>query len=163
MKRIFLYLVFCLLLSGTFLSSPGQTLSAELKDMSKGAELILTGKVTDQQSSWNEDHSRIFTRVTITVDEYIKGNNVGSTVVVKHPGGEVGEVGELYTHIPTFKNDEEVLLFLEKSRTQNEYRVFQGENGKMKIMTDKNTGNKITADRKSINSVKKQIRKYMIE
>ncbi len=160
MKRIFLYMPLFLLLSGFLLTSMGQTIPAKLEDMSKGAELIVTGKVTDQRSSWNEDQTRIFTRVTVRVDEFLKGNNGSYSVVVTHPGGEVGEVGELYTHIPTFKNDEEVLLFLKKSNVQNEYTVFQGENGKIKVLTDDRTGEKVTANKERVGSIKKQIQKY---
>lgn len=160
MKRIFLHVPLFLLMSGFFLTSSGQTLPAKLEDMSKGAEIILTGKVVDQKASWNEDQTRIFTRVTVRVDEYIKGNSGGNSVVVTHPGGEVGEVGELYSHIPTFKNDEEVLLFLNKSKVQNEYTVFQGENGKIKVLTDDRTGEKVTANKERVSSLKSKIRQY---
>jgi len=131
--------------------------------MSKDAEVILVGKVIHQKAGWNENQTRIYTWVTIEIDEFIKGNNGSTSMVVKHPGGEIGEVGELYTHAPTFSKDEEVLLFLEKSKTADVYNVFQGENGKIQLMTDKRTGEKITADRKSYNSVKRQIEKFIRE
>ena len=41
--------------------------------LSKGADVIITGKVTQQSSSWNDDNTRIYTKATIEVEEYLKG------------------------------------------------------------------------------------------
>lgn len=140
----------------------GQTAS-ELKYLSEGADLILTGKVTEQISGWNEDNTRIYTRATIQVEEYLKGNNNGSSVTVIYPGGEVGDVGELYSHMPKFQDDEEILVFLKKNQTTSDYKVFKGEEGKLSIMYDKNTGEKVTTSNVQITSLKVQIKNFITE
>ena len=89
---------------GLYCSSYAQLNSAEVKSMSKNSDLIITGKVTEQASSWNESKTRIYTQATILVDEYIKGNGAGNTVIVKYLGGEVGEIGEKYSHMPRFED-----------------------------------------------------------
>jgi len=154
-------LIVFVLLYGFLSTSLSQTFSTEIKDLSRGAEVILTGKVKEQKANWNEDKTRIFTRVTIEVDEFVKGNRNSNSVVVTHPGGEVGEVGELYTHMPTFVNDEEVLLFLKKSKVENEYSVFDGENGKISLIKDEKTSEKRTTSGKKVSTLKKEIKNYV--
>ncbi|MEJ2542779.1 MAG: hypothetical protein P8Y99_01800, partial [Calditrichaceae bacterium] len=80
----------------------------KITKLTKKADIIVTGKVTHKQSNWNENKTRIYTKTTIQVNELLKGKTSGKSIEVIYPGGEVGEVGELYTHMPTFENDEEV-------------------------------------------------------
>lgn len=132
-----------------------------LSKMSKEADVIFTGKVLTQKSSWNKNKSRIYTDVTLEVNDCIKGQNSEKTIVVRHPGGEVGEVGELYSHMPKFYADEEVLLFVKKDTNSDEYRVSDGENGKIQIKENKATGEKITALNKKMSVVRGEIKKYL--
>lgn len=141
-------------------SAFGQSVS-ELKYLSKGADLILTGKVIQQNSKWNEDRSRIYTNATIQVEEYLKGINNGGSVVITYPGGEVGDVGELYSHMPRFQDNEEVLVFLKKEEKNTGYKVFSGENGKIGVINDPKTGEKVTTSNVQINSLKTQIENYI--
>jgi len=113
-----------------------------LKKMTKGADLILTGKVTEKSSGWNKSKTRIYTTVTLKVDEFIKGNKSSDFVEVEYPGGEVGEIGELYSHMPNFKSDEEVLVFLKKNKENSSYQVFNGEEGKITALNDSKTPDK---------------------
>lgn len=140
-----------------------QQVVVEIKDLSRGADVILTGKVTQQISSWNDDNSRIYTKATIQVEEYLKGSNDGGSVVVRYLGGEVGDVGELYSHMPRFEDEEEVLVFLKKDVKNAEYKVFNGENGKINIIEDSKTGEKVTTSNVNINSLKSQIKSYINE
>ncbi len=136
-----------------------QSDQAEVKALSRGADVILTGKVTKQQSEWTQNKSRIITRTTIQVDEYLKGNTANGFVVVNHPGGEVDGVGELYSHMPEFQNDEEVLLFLKKDKKSNDYKVFAGEDGKISLLKDQ-SGQITTASKISLSSLKARIKSY---
>ena len=140
----------------------GQTAS-ELKYLSEGADLILTGKVVQQNSSWNEDRSRIYTNATIQVEEYLKGNNNEGSIVVTYLGGEVGDVGELYSHMPKFEDDEGILIFLKRDQRTSSYKVFNGEQGKLSIVYDKTTGEKVTTSNVQINSLKAQIKNFTKE
>ena len=138
-----------------------QQMVVELKDLSKGADVILTGKVTQQTSSWNEDNTRIYTYATIQVDEYLKGNNGGSPVVVRYLGGEVGDIGEQYSHMPSFEDQEDVLIFLKKNETSSDYKVFAGEDGKISIVNDPKTGKKVTTSNVPLSSLKAQIKTFV--
>ena len=163
MPKIKLILLLILISGGLLFSSLAQDRSLEIKKLSKGADVILTGKVTKQNSSWNENKTRIFTKATLQVDEYLKGNNSGNSIEVTYPGGEVGDVGELYTHMPRFTNDEEVLVFLKKDQKSKEFKVFDGEDGKITVIKDAKTGEKFTGSNVKINSLKREIKNYLNE
>lgn len=129
-----------------------------LKQLALDSDVILSGKVLTQSSDWNKDKSRIYTTVTIEVDEYLKGNINELSIKVKHPGGEVDNVGELYSHMPKFSNDEEVLLFTKMNEDGNNYKVVNGEEGKLTIYSDQKTGEKITSSNKTIGALKNEIK-----
>ena len=163
MPKIKLILLLILISGGLLFSSLAQDRSLEIKKLSKGADVILTGKVTKQNSSWNENKTRIFTKATLQVDEYLKGTKNEKSVEVTYWGGEVGEVGELYTHMPRFANDEEVLVFLKKDEISKGYKVFDGEDGKISVIKDAKTGERITSSNVKINSLKREIKNYLNE
>jgi hypothetical protein len=164
MQRTILNPIYLLIVvGGFFFSCLAQVSSTDIKNMSEKADIIITGKVIQQKSSWNEDKSRIYTNATIQIEEYLKGNNSESSVVVRYLGGEVGDVGELYSHMPKFEDKEEVLVFLTKDEQNSNYKVFNGADGKINIVEDQKTGEKITASNVKINSFKAQIKSYINE
>ena len=146
---------------GFQITSYSQQLSTDIESLSKGADVVLTGKVVQQNSSWNEDRSRIYTKATIQVEEYLKGNTNEGSIVVTYLGGEVGDVGELYTHMPKFEDDEEILVFLKRDERTSNYKVFNGEEGKLTLYRDKITGERVTSFNKKISSIKKEIKNYV--
>ena len=154
-KRIFLSLFLVL---GLYCLSFTQSNLDEIKVLSAGADAILVGKVTNQHSKLNTDKTKIYTDVTIAVEDYLKGNVSEKSVIVSHLGGEVGDVGELYSHLPKFKNDEEVLVFLKKDEKNKDYKVLNGEEGKITLQRDAITGEKITGSNIPLSSLKSQIK-----
>ena len=82
-------------------------------------------------------------------------------MVVTYLGGEVGDVGELYTHMPKFEDDEEILVFLKRDERNSNYKVFYGEEGKLTLYRDKITGERVTSFNKKISSIKKEIKNYV--
>jgi len=149
------------LLFGTQNLSLAQSIQSDIKNLSQGADMIITGKVVDQQSQWNSDNSRIYTNVTIQVDEYLKGSENQDRIVISHLGGEVGSVGETYSHIPTFLDDENVLVFVKKSAKDQSLSVFEGEEGKLTLYQNKNTGEKVTSNNIKASDIKKEIKSFV--
>jgi hypothetical protein len=135
----------------------------KLKTLSKDSDVIITGKVIEKESSWNKSKTRIYTKATLQVDEYLKGTNAKQSIEIRTPGGEVGEVGELYSHMPTFENDEEVLVFLKKDEKIKEYKVLNGEEGKITVISDKKSKEKITSSNVPLKDLKSQIKSYVKE
>jgi hypothetical protein len=157
LKSIFLFLL-AILISGTLSVSFSQQ-SAKLKQLTVNADIIVTGKISRNKSNWNTEKTRIYSEATLYVDEYLKGQNSGNSVVIIYPGGEVNGVGELYTHMPKFADNEDVLVFLKKD--EKGYKVFDGEEGKMKLVKDANTGERITTSNVRFEDLKTQIKKYL--
>jgi hypothetical protein len=148
---------------GFYFTSYAQLASSEVESMSKNADLIILGKVAEQTSGWNEDKTKIYTQATIKVEESFKGSTNGDAIVVSYLGGEVDDVGELYSHMPRFENQEEVLVFLKKDDKSTSYKVFNGEKGKINVITDPKTGEKVTSSNVPVNSLKAQIKSYIID
>jgi len=159
MHKIFLILF----LLGFYSTCFAQQEAVDLKELTTNSDAIITGKVTQKTSSWNKDKTRIYTLATVQVDEYIKGNSSGNTVTIKYPGGEVGEVGELYSHMPRFEDNEEVMVFLQKDGNSSDFKVSNGENGKISLINDPKTGELITNSNVRISTLKSQIKNILAE
>ena len=53
-------------------------------ELARRAEVVVVGKVTAKRSEWNSDKTRIYTRVTIDVDDCLKGTS-GKSIEVLVP------------------------------------------------------------------------------
>lgn len=138
-----------------------QTSQPKIENLTKQADVILTGKVIEQKSEWNNNQTRISTQSTIQVDEYLKGNEVNKSIIITTPGGEVGDVGELYTHMPKFSKEEDVLLFVKRDKNNTAYKIVDGEDGKLTLFKDQKTGETVTSSNKKISSLKQEIKNYV--
>ena len=156
--KLFIINISLLFLFHSIVSS--QSFKTDLKTMSKNADAIVAAEVTAINSVWGKDKSRIYTDVTLAINERIKGDKQGGSIVVRHLGGEVDGVGELYSHMPKFSEKEEVLLFV-KEAADSRYEVLNGEEGKIQIITNETSGVKTTAMNKSLKSFKTQIKNYL--
>jgi hypothetical protein len=161
MNKVNGFLLAVLLLFTQSLTSFAQKTDHEIKKMSGQADLILIGKVMRKKSDWNENKTRIYTRATIQVDEYLKGRADGKSVEVVYPGGEVGDTGELYTHMPVFGNNEEVLVFLKKDNKNKAFTVLNGEKGKIKIWKNTKSNDKTSGSNRPINDLKDKIKRFV--
>jgi hypothetical protein len=149
---------YILVLFGVMLMSPSAALCQPKKivDLSKRSDIVAVGKVASLKSEWTPDKQRIETRVTLSVDEYVKGA-AGNSMEVVVPGGEVGAVGELYTHMPKFSQGEEVVVFVSKDK-KGRFRVVGGSDGKYDIEHDSLTGKPVVAGRKPLDEFKAEIK-----
>ena len=93
------------------------------QDTVREADLILAGTVTDKQSVWAEDHSTIYTFVTLSDLVVMDGQHDEPHFVLRVEGGEVEESGGLKKKgvkipgIPDFRLGERVVAFI-KNNTQ---------------------------------------------
>jgi hypothetical protein len=137
-----------MLVSALGVRSVAQTPPSSPERLAGSADVIAVGKVSDLRSEWNENHGAIRTKVTLAVDEYLKGAGEGSSVTIYVPGGEVDGVGELYTHMATFKRDENVIVFATRDK-QNRLRVSGGAEGKVVVKNDDATGVSVVSGRET--------------
>ena len=118
------------------------------------AETILTGRVTYIRSEWNEERTKIFSYVTVTPENLLKGNAYQNEIVVKQLGGEVGDIGMYVEGISVFEENEEVFVFLRKGR-DGFHRVVGFSQGKFSVEIDPSTQRK-TLVRKRIKFLRTQ-------
>lgn len=74
----------------------------KLADLTHQADVIFVGTAVSNVSAWNAEHSRIYTRTTFQVNEYLKGHT-GGTIVVETLGGIVRGVGMRAPGMPVFR------------------------------------------------------------
>jgi hypothetical protein len=149
---------FLLLLAGVLSTAQSQTTALSVDDLAKQAELVAVARVADMKSEWSADKTHIITRVTLSVQEYVKGGDGKvPSITVTTLGGEVGEVGELYTHVPTFQPNETVVVFVEKDK-QGSYRVSGGIQGKYSVEADPVSGSKVVAGKYTLEEFTSRVR-----
>ncbi len=82
-----------------------------VEELAREADAVVRGRVEARESRWSGDGMRITTRVTVRVGEVWRGSAL-QRVVVRVPGGVVGDVGQKVDAAPEFSDGEEVVVFL---------------------------------------------------
>jgi hypothetical protein len=101
----------------------------DVEQMSRIASVVAVGEVERVESSWNDEQTKIYTRVTIRTTEVLKGERGLETVTLKLIGGRVGEHVARLPGTPVFEPGDRVLCFLEPREDQDGYLLigmFQG-------------------------------------
>jgi len=145
--------ILCGLVPGLLL---GQEHDVQADALAKKAEVVAVGRVTDLKAEWDQNKSRIVTRVTMAVGEYLKGG-AGTVMTITSPGGEVDGVGEWYSHTARFAKDEDVVVFAEKDKKGN-FRVSGGQEGKISIKKDQASGEPRVSERVSLDEFKTKVK-----
>ncbi|HEX5735108.1 MAG TPA: DUF4214 domain-containing protein [Blastocatellia bacterium] len=107
-------------------------------EMIIGSRAIVRGKVVSVGTRMDEN-DRIYTYITLKVQEVLKGQITERKIVIKEEGGEYGDRGTLIFGTPQFKLGERVLLYLD-TRNDGSLRVHQMFLGKFSIVKDEQTG-----------------------
>jgi len=148
-----------LVLTAAFSTAVAQQRPMTVDELAKQADVVAVGRVTAMKSEWDEGKTRIITRVSLAVDEYLKeGTERSKTVTIVTPGGEIGEVGEMYTHVPTFRQSENVVVFLRKDN-RGDYRVSGGTQGKYSIERDPENGKLVVAGSVEVGEFTKAVKR----
>lgn len=142
------------------ISRAGHGPTLTVQEMTLRSDIVAHGIVRGVRSEWNAAKTKIYSTAAIEVVEMWKGDAATTTLLVRYPGGEVGAVGELYTHIPAFRTDEEVVVFT-KREGDGTSRIVAGLQGKSLVSRDadgtKKTGGMPLADlKKTVQSSKRE-------
>jgi hypothetical protein len=106
-----------------------------LEQMVRGSHRIMLGRCVSQETYWNKNRTRIYTAIRFAVTEDLKeGSGRSATVVTV--GGTIDGITLAVSGTPNFRENEEVLLFLEA-----------GKGGKWILMGLSQGMFRITADR----------------
>ena len=105
-----------------------------LEDLVKKAHLIVAGTVRQSRTYWSSNGKLILTAYTIEVDESIKGQS-SRLLEVTTIGGKIGDLELHVAGMPSFQQDENIVLFTESSGpyevvlglTQGKFSVLNSE------------------------------------
>jgi hypothetical protein len=82
------------------------------EELTRNSDIVIVGEVEEKSSFWSEDRKTIFTRVTVKIEERVRGQYLEERLEVEHEGGEIGEIGLRVSDVASFSKGERVLLFL---------------------------------------------------
>ena len=105
-----------------------------LEQMVHGSHRIMLGRRVSQETYWNKNRTRIYTATRFAVTEDLKGDSRGAATVVT-VGGTMDGLTLAVSGTPTFRVNEEVLLFLEAGK--GDYWILKGlSQGMFRIAAD---------------------------
>ena len=113
-----------------------------LDDLSAEAENIVVGTVAKTESTYGTDKS-IYTFVTITDMDSIKGQTKESELVLRFKGGQVGEDIHEIVGSPYFKTNEKVVLFV-RGNERSLVPLVAGTQGVFRVVADQTGGSIVT-------------------
>ena len=112
-----------------------------VEDLTIRSSMVLTGKVTQIESRWNDQRNQIYTDITVEIESFLKGSHEEGMIVIRQLGGRVGDTAMSVFGSPTFNKDERVLLFLKPRPGTTDRIVVAGlAQGKFHLDTDPLTG-----------------------
>lgn len=118
-----------------------------LGDLTRRAQSIVQGRVTAITQEWNDDKSMIYTTVRISIERTIKGGKTVKEMLVRQPGGMIGDKGVKVSGYPSFSHGDEVLLFLEPFESKGPHsgknKIVGMAQGLFRIETDPGSGKKV--------------------
>jgi len=103
------------------------------------ARAIVRGRILAIETGLDQQQDRIYTYVTLKVQEVLKGQITERKIVLKQPGGEYGSRGSMVFGTPEFTVGENVILYLDTWR-DGSLRVHQMLLGKFTVIKDPDTG-----------------------
>lgn len=146
MKRYRRFMSFSLFFIFISFFNYGTTLiKKNFDDLVKEAELIFIGRVSRIETKWNENKTVIFTFVTFSELEILKGEKITSSLVVRFTGGEVDDHKMNFIGMPGFEEGARDLIFL---RGNYEYMcpIVGWGQGRFKVKMDEILGEEVIFD-----------------
>jgi hypothetical protein len=133
-----------MLMAGILIASGFDTVSAmtyvsaDFPTLVGEARAIAIGRVVAVQPRWREGRRGIETVLTLDVDRYLKGD-LGPTVALAVPGGQMGRYRSVMPGAPLFVEGEELVLFLAADAQSTAHLLGLGQ-GVFRLMTDRASG-----------------------
>ncbi len=106
------------------------------KEIVAKSTLIVQGRVTAKRYVWAPRKMGVVTLVTLSVQEEVVGRKAPKEVVIRHYGGQIGDVKVVMPNSPHFEVGQEVLAVLESSKylPANEYLLVGWTQGQWHVL-----------------------------
>lgn len=102
-----------------------------LEQMAQRVPVIVRGRVARSVAGWDDSKQRIWTWTELSVTERVKGA-VPGVLLLKQPGGEVEGFGQAVAGTASFREGEDVVVFLDKAPDEPDtWRVYGMSAGKI--------------------------------
>jgi len=111
MRRSRIALALLAVVVGVSIASASTFLKVDLPTLKKMSESVVHAKVVDMKSAWNDEGTAIFTWVTLDVKGRLHGT-AADQIVVRVPGGTVGDFTSEMSGAPRFVVGDEVVTFI---------------------------------------------------
>jgi hypothetical protein len=98
-------------LAGVSLTAASTFLKIDIPTLKGMSESVVRGHVLDVRSEWNSEGTGIFTFVTLEVTGRLHGN-ADNQLVIRVPGGTVGDFTTVMEGAPTFDVGDDVVAFI---------------------------------------------------
>jgi hypothetical protein len=105
----------------------------EFRELVTVSTTIVHGRVTDVHAEWIDGRRSIETVVTLGARDYLKGN-LGETVSVRVPGGQIGRYRTIFIGAPALHLGDDLVLFLRGDR------IVGLNQGAFRVVPDAHTG-----------------------
>lgn len=96
-----------------------------IEEMTQASPVIVRGRVLQVQPQLEEASGRIYTYADLQVSEVLKGPRLTS-ILVKQPGGEIGNRGTAVAGTAKFKEGQDTVLFLEPAVDEQNVFIVHG-------------------------------------
>ncbi len=113
----------------------------EVPDLARSAHVIAVGEVTAIRSAAFLD-GRVVTRVSVRVDEALKGRIPSGPLTLEEPGGWIGGARRVVEGAPSYRVGERVLVFARRGRS-GALHTSQLAMGKFTVFDDPVTGRRV--------------------
>ena len=100
-----------ILLAGVTVGVASTFLSVDVPTLKRMSESVVQATVLDVRSAWNDERTAIFTYVTLEVKGRLHGR-ADNQLVVRVPGGTVGDFTTEMEGAPQFRQGDEVVAFI---------------------------------------------------
>ncbi|HEY6327826.1 MAG TPA: hypothetical protein VI756_00715, partial [Blastocatellia bacterium] len=131
--------IVCVILSYAISGNATTAVVPRDRDMVVGARAIITGEVIKTETGMDPSRVRIYTYVTVRIDQVIKGSITSREVVLKEPGGQFQGLATGVDGAPKLAKGNRVLLYLD-TWFDGALRVHQMFLGQFSIVKDPATG-----------------------
>ena len=133
MNRITIYICAAIFFLLPLPSVQGAMVKLSLEQLTQDADLVILGTVEGVESELVT--GKIFSFATISVKSKIKGEleATQNKIIIKFPGGTVGDRAMKVEDSPGYKKGEKVLIFLRKIQNQPYYRTVGASQGRFLI------------------------------
>jgi len=105
--------------------SAATMVSLSTENLTSESALIILGDVKQVKSEWGEDKKAIFTFVTVTVRETVKGKSSQKNLKIMYEGGEIDGIGMRVSDVVIPTVGENVLLFLKPAKTRQFETIYK--------------------------------------